>query len=473
MRAAMTRPCGRTGRGLFAVLVALVSASTCIAADAYTLEEQATDVRVRNVGMQITIGGKVITSAGGGKTVSHDLNAAASYRFRERRLTGAGRDAEAFRCVREYAEASTHTKISDEVSTLSLPARLRVIVTNGQRSGMLRYCPNALLTRDALDLIDVPGDPLAILALLPDRQVEVGETWEVADWAVQMLSTVEAASKAEMKAELASVTDGIARVDFNGTAEGARLGALTNVVLSGHLLFNLDQKLVTSVDLTHVEKGAIGTITPGIDSDVRVIVARALSDSEGSLTQQLTESIPLDPPTDRLPLEFDAEAWGLSLVHSRGWHVFHANFDSDPQVVILRLLDQGTLVCQCNFSPVPQVAAGEHTPLADYEESIRQSLGKQFGSIVSRDRIPTEDDRNIFRVTVEGKYSLPNGDESNDVPMTWVYYLCADPTGRQVSFVFAVEPEMRERLAGQDRQIVETLRFSKPVRQQASQRGAN
>ncbi len=473
MCAAIARPCGRTGMRLLASLVTMSLTSVCSAAEAYSLEEPVTDVRVRNVSMQVTIGGKVVTSAGGGKTVSHDLNTTAAYRFREKRLSGAGRDAEAYRCLREYDQASARTKISDQVSTLTLPARLRVIVAHGKRSGMLRYNPTSLLSRDDLDLIDVPGDPLAILALLPTRQVEVDEEWDVPDWAVQMLSTVEATSKTEMTAKLVSVSDNVARIEFNGAVEGARLGAITNVKLSGHLLFDLKQELVTSLDLTHIETGAIGTITPGIDSEVRVVIARSVAGSEGALTEELAESIPLDPPADRLPLEFDAEPWGLSLIHGRGWHVFLANFESDPQVVILRLLDQGTLVCQCNFSPVPQVAAGQTTPVEEYEESIRRSLGSQFGAIVARDRIPTQDDRTIFRVTVDGKYALPNGEESKDVPMTWLYYLCADPTGRQVSFVFAVEPEMRELLAGQDRQMVESLQFKNPIRQQASQRGAN
>ncbi|MCA9024947.1 MAG: hypothetical protein KDA86_07020 [Planctomycetaceae bacterium] len=472
MHAAIARYWGRTELRVLASLVAMMLPSVCLA-ESFSLEEPVTDGRVRDVRMQVTIGGKVITSAGGGKTASHDLKAAAAYRFREKRLSGSGRDAAAYRSIREFEQAQTRTKISDEESLMSLPSGLRVIVAQGERSGLLRYNPTDLLTRDYLDLIDVPGDPLAVLALLPSRQMEVGEEWDIEDWAAQMLSTVDATSKTEMTAKLADVSDGIARVEFNGTVEGARLGALTNVKLSGHLLFDLKQQLVKTIDLTHAETGAIGTITPGIDSEVRVVTTRSFASSDGALTAELAESIPLDPPADRLPLEFHAEPWGLSTVHTRGWHVFHANFETDPKVVILRLMDQGTLVCQCNFSPVPQVAAGQTTPVEEYEASIRQSLGSQFGAIVARDRIPTDDGRTIFRVTVEGKFVLPKGDETQDVPMTWMYYLCAAPDGRQVSFVFAVEPEMRERLAGQDRQIVETLQFTNPVRQQASQRGVN
>jgi len=195
-----------------------------------------------------------------------------------------------------------------------------------------------------------------------------------------------------------------------------------------------------------------------------VIIERSLASSPGALTDELAESTPLEPPADRLPLRFEAPTWGLGLIHSRGWHVYHANFDSDPEVVILRFIDEGTLICQANFSPVPDAAPGEHTPLDEYEESIRTSLGARFGTIVARDRIPTEDGRKIFRVTTQGKYELPNGDETKEIPMSWIYYLCAAPDGRQVSFVFAVESAMRERLADRDRQMVESLTFGKPSR---------
>ncbi|MGE0378245.1 MAG: hypothetical protein AB7I48_17600 [Planctomycetaceae bacterium] len=449
--------------GLTALLI-LANGSRAGAAEPYTLSEPPTDARVKAVNMQVAISGKVITSAGGGKELSHELNAAAEYRFRERRLSGAGRDAEAYRSLRQYDGAAVRTSISKEVSTQSLPRELSLIAVQGERWGTMKYSPDHLLTREQLDLLDVPGDPLAIVALLPARAVEVDETWDVPDWAVQMLTTLEAASSAKMTAKLTGVSNGAARIEFNGAADGARLGAITKVELSGHLLFDLGRSLIKSVELTHTEKGAVGTVTPGIDSQVRVMIARSLSETAETLTDERANSLPLEPPADRMPLRFDAPSWGVSLVHGRGWHVFKAIFDTDPQVVILRLVDQGTLVCQCNFSPVPDAAPGEHTPLEDYENSIRQSLGAQFGAIVSRDTIPSEDGRKIFRVTTQGKYTLPEGEETKDYPMSWIYYLCVAPTGRQVSFVFAVEPSMKELLAGQDRQIVESLQFTPPVR---------
>ncbi len=68
-----------------------------------------------------------------------------------------------------------------------------------------------------------------------------------------------------------------------------------------------------------------------------------------------------------------------------------------------------------------------------------------------RRSIPTDDHRFLYRVTAIG--------EANKVPITWIYYLCAAPNGMQVSFVFAVETALRDRLGGRDLQMLKSLRF--------------
>ena len=236
----------------------------------------------------------------------------------------------------------------------------------------------------------------------------------------------------------------------------------TNIELSGYFDYDLSDKLITGVTLNHAERAAMGTVTPGVESKVLVTVKRSLAQADGGLTDAALESVPLEPPEDRLPLILDAAPWGLRLVHCRGWHVFHASYETDPKVCILRLLDHGALICQCNFSPVPAAKPGTHTPMEEYEASIRQALGEQFSEFADRSNVPTDDGRTILRVTALGNYVLPDGNESKQVPMSWTYYLVAHPSGSQVSFVFAVEPGLRERLGEQDVQLVESLTFVKP-----------
>jgi hypothetical protein len=336
---------------------------------------------------------------------------------------------------------------------------MRLIAVNGRRQGLLRYALQGLLTREALDLLEMPSDPLAIVPLLPRRQVEVDDEWKPDDWVIQMLTAIEAVEESTLSCTLESVEEGIARVRFAGRMAGVKLGAPSNIQLEGTFEYHLEDQLITKVTLTQTEKVAMGVVNPGIDTTTSVTLNRSLADSDGGLTDDIVEAVPLEPPPERLPLVLNAAPWGLRLMHSRGWHLFHASYEQDPQVCILRLLDHGSLICQCNFSPVPDAEPGKHTPLETYEASIRQALGEQFGEFAGRTTIPTDDGRKIFRVTAVGNYQLPDGESTRSVPMSWTYYLVASPSGRQVSFVFAVEPGLRERLRDRDLELVQSLRF--------------
>lgn len=449
---------------LLAVLALVPALAPLAMAQAYTLEEPETDQRPRMTTLEVAIDGNVVTSGGAGKTFRHDLQASAAYRFHERRLGGAGRDAAAFRSVRQFSQADVRTKISDQLTEISLHPTMRLIGVNGRRQGLLRYALQGLLTREALDLLEMPCDPLAIVPLLPERQVEVGDEWKPDDWAIQMLTAIEAVEESTLNCTLASVEEPIARVQFTGRIAGVKLGARATIELEGSFEYQLEDRLITRVTLTQAETVSMGVVNPGIDSTTTVTVNRSLADSDGGLTDEILESVPLEPPPSRLPLLFNAAPWGLRLIHSRGWHVFHASYKEDPQVCILRLLDQGSLICQCNFSPVPDAETGQHTPLETYEASIRQALGEQFGEFTDRATIPTDDGRKIFRVTAVGSYQLPDGESTRSIPMSWTYYLVAAPSGRQVSFVFAIEPGLRDRLKDRDLQLVQSLRFEEPAR---------
>jgi hypothetical protein len=432
-----------------------------LAADAYTIEEPPTDTRVRHVFADIKTTGKVFTNVGGGKTAPHDLNAAAVFRFRERRLPPGGRDAEALRAVREFELATMQTRVGELDSGSELPANLRLIVASGRREGVRSYCPDALLTRDAVDLLELPGDPLGLTALLPRTAVEVGAEWKPADWATQMLATIEAIDKQDLTCRLASVNAGTARIDYAGKTSGQRFGANTEVEIKGHLLYDVTQKFVRAASAKYVVKSSIGTVSPGVDATVDVTVERSLSRSPGRLTDKVAEALALTPPPESLQLEFDAAPWGVRLKHDRNWYVFQALLEGTPRVVILRLMEQGSLICQCNVSPIPSAPAGQHTPAERFEADIQQALGDRFQGIVSREKVPTADGRTILRIVTQGEFEVAGDKAAVRIPMNWLYYLVAAPDGRQTSFVFAVEPAYLPTLADRDLQMVKSLEFTR------------
>jgi len=442
------------------ILTTTLCNAFAFAAEKIDFAEPEADSRVRLVRSHVQVSGQLQTAAGGGKKISLKLNADAQYRFFERRLSGAGRDAETLRTARFYRFANNEAEVAPadlpagtvpKKSTLKLPETKHLIVAHGRREGAMLYSPTATLTYDQLDLISTPGDSLSLLSLLPREEVAAGDSWKPETWAVQMLCGIEAMTKGEITCKLEEADPKSARVTFSGAAEGATLGAPTNMQLTGEFNFDRIAKLITRARVKQTEARAIGAAKPGLEVTATVTLERTLAEDSSEaklLSDAAVAELPVEPAPEMQFLRF--ESWGTRFYHDRDWHQFHQTND----VAVLRLMENGSLLAQVNVSPIPAAASGSHTSEEQFQTDIRQSLDKKLKSITKAESLKPRnatDKRFLFRVTVDGS--------ADGVPMTWFYHLCAAPTGQQVSFVFAVETKNLEKFNNRDLSLVRLLEF--------------
>jgi len=440
------------------ILTTTLCNAFAFAAEKIDFAEPEADSRVRLVRSHVQVSGQLQTAAGGGKKISLKLNADAQYRFFERRLSGAGRDAETLRTARFYRFANNEAEVAPadlpagtvpKKSTLKLPETKHLIVAHGRREGAMLYSPTATLTYDQLDLISTPGDSLSLLSLLPREEVAAGDSWKPETWAVQMLCGIEAMTKGEITCKLEEADPKSARVTFSGAAEGATLGAPTNMQLTGEFNFDRIAKLITRARVKQTETRAIGAAKPGLEVTATVTLERTLAEDSSEaklLSDAAVAELPVEPAPEMQFLRF--ESWGTRFYHDRDWHQFHQTND----VAVLRLMENGSLLAQVNVSPIPAAASGSHTSEEQFQTDIRQSLDKKLKSITKAESLKPRnatDKRFLFRVTVDGS--------ADGVPMTWFYHLCAAPTGQQVSFVFAVETKNLEKFNNRDLSLVRLL----------------
>ncbi len=445
---------------LFVCGFLLAANSSGIAADeAIVMSEPSTDARLFAVKVDVSTKGKLKIAGTSGKPEALPLSAHASFQFRERRLPPAGRDALALRAVREFKKAMMTAEIEQQKSTLDLPSSSRVIVSSGRRSGLVNYAPTTPLTRDLVDLLDMPGDPLTLIGLLPENRVEAGSEWKIPEWAAQMLCGIEAVESAALSASVLSLDGNQATIELNGSVKGLREGAQTKVDVSGQLIWSVDGRHLSRANLTLAFDAEIGAVSPGIDAEVNVAMERTPTQTSGALGSSLLESIPLEPPETALELLFDAPPWQARFRHGRDWHLFQAVLDAPPKVAIFRLVKQGSLICQCNVSPIPSAPPGEFTPVETFANDIQTVLGKAFRGIKSQKVQTLDDGRVIVSVIVEGQVDVQGAEKAISLPMEWHYYLCASPRGQQMSFVFAVEPDLLESLGQQDLEFVRKMEF--------------
>lgn len=415
----------------------------------YLLDEPLDDLRVFGVGFRVDVNGKLSTLDAENQPQSLDLAVAASISYRERRVVGPGRDAEALRTVRDYEVSNSEISVGGtKTPGLKLPDALKLTVAQGRSFGVEIYSLGGPMTASEMDLVRVPCDSLLLPRLLPGREVAEGETWHPESWVFQALTSLDAATTSQCTCKLDKVTDGVAKISVEGEIEGAVEGATSKVTLKGTLDYRLDQRSIVAWDFTQSENRSIGVVSPGLEVSARIRALRGVAKAPG----RLGDSQVVDQATAELPqasslVRFDSP-WNLTILHARDWHLFHQN----DKVAIFRLLDQGTFVAQCNLAPIPSAPPGGHTSEKEFEADIRRSLGDKLKTLETPARVETRDGRYVCRAVATGAVE--------GRPITWIYYFCADPSGRQVSLLFSCDTALVERLGTHDRELVDSLKFT-------------
>jgi hypothetical protein len=431
-------------RSIWLLLAAACWTAGARAGESYRLEEPVDDTRVFGVGTRINVDGKTQPSLQG-KPLPLVLSAALSYR--ERRLLGPGTEAESFRSVRDYEQTQAEIEVDTRKSSLQLANPLKLMVAQGRTDGVELYSLGGPLTSNELDLIRSPADSLALMALLPAKPVEVGDKWTVPAWAFQMLTAMDAVVKGELTCTLTSVDKQVAHIKVDGKLEGAALAAISEITIAGSYDYDLTQRCITQCDFTQVEKRGPGPVIPAFEFTARVRLLRRPAQIPGRLAdQKVIDAAVNEPQPSARFLRFESP-WNIGIEHPRHWHLWGI----DDKAAKFRLIDEGNLVAQCDLAPIAPAKPGEHLPEASFLRDIQQALGERIKQINPGEVLAAADRRYIYRVVATGA--------EGERPLTWIFYLVADPTGRQASLSITVDTPLLETLANRDRELLDTLRF--------------
>ena len=427
------------------------------AAERIELREEAGDARIRKVAVELEVSGKIFPEPGPDKALK--LAVEGAFEYTERRLAGTGREAQALRAIRHYDQARASIQAGNQTSSVLLRKSQRLVIAHGELDGIDLFSPSGPLMYNELELLRIPGDSLAALGLLPDSAVEADETWKPADWVVPLLTGVEAVEKHSLACRFESVSPVEATIRFEGDVTGATVGAAAGLHVDGRLVYDRKQKLATRIELSQSEKRSIGAVSPGLDVVAKVALVRTLASQPARLTDDDLANVPLEPNAANRLLMFDAPAWNVRFYHDRRWHLFHQNSDA----ALLRLLDRGGLIAQCNIKKLPDAEPGQHVPQEQFLADIERTLGKNFQQIVQTEKLKLKEGLFVIRVVASGTIERRNAkDEPETSPIQWIYYLVANADGRQIAFVFSLDPRQADELDNRDLAIVAGLEFLPP-----------
>ena len=401
--------------------------------------------QVQQVTTVVEVRGKLTVNPDGQDVRRLPMEAKAELRYAEKFLppaTGAS-----VTTIRHYSQAEADIRIQETPLKQSLRPDRRLMVAKLRNVTSL-HSPSGPLTREELDLVETPGASASLDLLLPGKSVAVGGKWNLPDAAVGPLLGLEAIGQQDVIASLTKVEDGLAIIDLRGKVSGAVGGVSTEIDLQGKANYHLQRKTISWLALQYEEKRAIGHAQPGYDATVRVRVRTEPASLPPELADAAIGGLATKADAGQSLLEFNAEKAGIEFLHDRRWQVMVDRFDT----VILRLVDRGDLIAQCNITRLPPLPKGEQLSLSSFQTDVEQTLGQNRGQIVEAGQSQTAGGLRVLRVVVSGTAS--------ELPIQWVYYHVSSAKGQRASVVFTMEARLVERFGHIDQELIDSLVLS-------------
>ena len=440
---------GRTAIGI-ACLISGCLAVRANAADLIDLRAPTQPAGYRSVKVVVEVEGKLKLNPDGQEVQHLPLKVAAELTYMERAaLSGAAsqpRQWAAAKLLRSYRSATAKITLRETELTNSLRDERRLICLDPGDKQVVLFSPAGPLTREELELLQTPASGLALETLLPPRVMKVGGQWQIADDIAGRLLGLDVVNQQTLKATLDSAKDEIATITLEGKVAGAVAGVSSDIELKGKMNFHLKQRAVTWLTLALQENRAIGHAQPGYETLTTLKLVAAPIRPAAELSDKALAGLPLNAGSGQTHLELTNDSAGFQLLHDRRWQVMVQRQDA----TILRLVDRGDLIAQCNISPRPSLAKGEQLTLEGFQDDVKRALGKNLEQVVSGGEEAAGGIR-ILRVVVAGK--------AGDLPIQWTYYHLSDDQGRRAALVLTMEASLLEKYPQIDHELISSFRF--------------
>ena len=147
----------------------------------------------------------------------------------------------------------------------TLRPEVAIVVAEARPDGVSVFSPGGPLTRAELELLEGPGDPLALAGLLANEPVALGEKWKVSEAAARGLTSYDVITSNGLEAKLISIDGTAAVAQVKGEVKGSVLGGEGTIACNGS--FTFDRKIGRIVRLTvdRTESRNPGPVEAGLD----------------------------------------------------------------------------------------------------------------------------------------------------------------------------------------------------------------
>lgn len=385
-----------------------------------------------------------------GEESREKMNVVAKFVYDEKSLQIRSQAGVPTRAVRHYYQADGEIQSGEHRYKPKLRDERRLIGVEVDGPDVTLFSPEGTLTSEELELIDVLGNTLLLDRLLPDKPLPLNGQWQHPDDLIAAMLGLDAITESNVKSVLTGVADGKARLEVSGHIAGAEDGVSTEVELKGRYHFDLKAKRITWFGLLVQENRSVGHVDTGFDVVARLQMRITPGRKSAPLSDTALANLPLEATPELTRLSYEPPEGNWRLAHDRRWFVIT---EEDSQAV-LRLIDGGDKLAQCNVALLPPDAHATQLTLERFQEDVVRALDESFEKVLRASQRHSEADYRVFQVVAEG--------EASDLPMQWIYYLVIDEQGRRVVLAFVLEKQMLGRFEGADEALVASLRLAEP-----------
>lgn len=364
----------------------------------------------------------------------------------------AGRGNRPIREVRRVSKAEAKIdffRAEGQTMTVRLRPEVALLVAESRPAGLVVVSAGGALTRSELDLLQAAGDPLTVPELLPEKDVSQGDQWAISNAGVRALSEYEAIASTTLGATLEALDEAEARIVLKGEVRGEVRGGSGTMTFGGVLVFDRKVGFLKEMRLKRKESRKAGHVESALEVESTLTLERTDLDVPAELSDEALGEVPTEIEPVRELLVLDPPGGKYRLLHDRNWHL---TLD-DAQRTILRRLDHGELVAQCDLIVGPKVGRGRHQDLDQLRKDIQKVLGENFGAIVGQGEVGGSAEGGYrYKVAVEGQ-------EQDAGRPLWYYYLVASPEGEQLLVVFSLSRALEDRFGDQDLRLIGSLEW--------------
>jgi hypothetical protein len=304
-----------------------------------------------------------------------------------------------------------------------------------------------------LDVTGYQFDTSAVPQLLPGKEVSVGDTWKLANAAVQALCNFEGLSEHALSGKLESVKDGVATFSLSGTATGIDTGALVKAKIEATGRFDEKAKRVVALTWKQTDERDQGPVSPATSVETTITLSREAVERPASLSDVALVSVPegVAVPAPLLLVDYRDPQGRFGLLHARDWHVV----GETKEHVVMRLMDRGDFVAQVTLTPWTGAGAGKHTSPEEFKAKANDSSGWQPEQELQAGEVPGQGEgRWVYRLSELG--------QMDGMKVLQNFYLVAGPGGEQLVLVFTMTPKQADKLGARDLSLVASVELTPP-----------